>query len=32
MADLLSILAIGALAAVAHAYAAACERLKAGRP
>ncbi len=31
MGDLISLLAIGALAAIAQAYVAGCERLKAGR-
>ncbi len=31
MGDLISVLAIGALAAIAHAYVAGCEQLKRGR-
>ncbi len=32
MGDLISVLAIGALAAIAHAYVVGCENLKASRP
>ena len=32
MGDLIAILAIGALAAIAHAYVAGCASLKASRP